>query len=95
TVGYVMNFVIPGQPLAAIPQQSACMLLLEYLPGWPVVTPFDATQAKAGGQVNFRFRHSGSMNILFLDNHVEGDFKSMDDIPDDADDPFWKGGGNF
>jgi prepilin-type processing-associated H-X9-DG protein len=70
------------------------MLLIEFAAGYAVV-PGDYTNPNANGGIDdykkkgfFRFRHRGHINVLYLDNHVDGSRKGVKELPP-YDDIFW------
>jgi prepilin-type N-terminal cleavage/methylation domain-containing protein/prepilin-type processing-associated H-X9-DG protein len=93
TVGYAYSYGLPGKKAGNLKDSGRRMLLIEFAAGYAVVPGQYSAPASNQGidwfktKGIFRFRHSGFLNALFLDNHVES-FKGVKELPA-YDDIFW------
>ena len=102
TVGYAYSYGLPGRKAGKIRDSARRMLLIEFSPGYAVV-PFsswaDATNPVKIGSIDFcktnkffHFHHKNHINVLYLDNHVDGSWTPAD-LPK-SDDIFWNAPGS-
>jgi prepilin-type N-terminal cleavage/methylation domain-containing protein/prepilin-type processing-associated H-X9-DG protein len=97
TVGYAYSYGLPGRKVGKINDPARRMLLIEFTPGYAVV-PFsswaDASNPVKIGSIDFckanrffHYHHKNRLNVLYLDNHVDGSFTPLD-LPKSGD-IFW------
>jgi prepilin-type N-terminal cleavage/methylation domain-containing protein/prepilin-type processing-associated H-X9-DG protein len=90
TVGYAYSYGLPGKKAGSIKESARRMLLIEFAAGYAVVPTDQATLTQYKNNGYFRFRHRKKINALFLDNHVEGNWTGVKELPAN-DDIFWNG----
>lgn len=94
TVGYGYSYGLPGKRAGTLKESANRMLLIEFAAGYAVVPGQYSNPAATQGiddmktKGYFRFRHRGHINVLYLDNHVNGDMKGVKALPA-YDSIFW------
>jgi prepilin-type N-terminal cleavage/methylation domain-containing protein/prepilin-type processing-associated H-X9-DG protein len=94
TVGYAYSYGLVGRKAGHLKDSARRMLLIEFACGY-AVTPGTYSSPTAVQGIDyfknvgaFRFRHRGRINVLYLDNHVEGTMKGVKELPR-YDEIFW------
>jgi prepilin-type N-terminal cleavage/methylation domain-containing protein/prepilin-type processing-associated H-X9-DG protein len=95
TIGYAYSYGLPGKKAGQLKESARRMLLIEFAAGYAVVPGQYAAPAANQGidwfksKGVFRFRHRGFINVLYLDNHVDGTMFGVKELPSYEDKIFW------
>ena len=99
TVGYAYSYGLPGKKAGRLKDSARRMLLIEFTPGFAVV-PLTYSSPNAFGGIEFcknnkwfHFHHKDRINVLYLDNHVDGTLRGVKELPH-YEDIFWNAPGS-